>query len=140
MELTFKEYKEAYKTALKLVNLGRVRIERCYRLKQGLEVVYKLYFDCTFASDEVLEVLREHSDSYEEEFEDIKRVLIEKNRVLKEILNLLSERPMKLDDLRVNLENRGVSIDGSTLKVLIDELEENGYVTECGEIRLNKPL
>lgn len=140
MELTFKNYREAYRLALKLVNFGRVRIERCYRFRQGLEVIYKLYFDFLFAGDEVFDTLREYSDSYEENFDEIRRVLMEKDKVLREILNLLSESAMKFDDLKARLEDRGISTDDSTLRALIDELEENGYVVEDEVIRISKPL
>ncbi len=135
MELTFKDYKLAYRMALKLVNFGRVRIERCYRFRNGLEVVYKLYLDCLCVGEEIFKVLQEFSNLYEEDFEDVKRVLIEKDRVLRKIMESLSEGEKTLEELKseLNLEER-------TLRALIDELEENGYVVEDERIRLSKPL
>ncbi len=135
MELTFKDYRTAYRMALKLVNFGRVRIERCYRFRDGLEVVYKLYLDCLCVGEEILNVLQEFSNLYEEDFEDVKRVLIEKDRILRMIMDSLSEGEKTLDELKFEL-----NLDERTLRALIDELEENGYVVEDEKIRLSKPL
>ncbi len=140
MELTFRDYEIAYKLALKLVEFGRVRIERCYRFREKLEVIYKLYLDCLCIEDEIFEIIQNYSNKYEESFEDVRRILIEKDKILREILDSLSIKDRTFDELREDLNGRGVDVDDLTLRALINELEENGYVVEDDRIRLSKPL
>ncbi len=126
MELTFKDGKIAQRVALDLVKFGRVRIERCYRLRDRFEVVYKLYLDALWANDKLIEAIKKYSEDFEEDFEDVVRFLKEKNRVLKDILSLL-ETPKSVEEIRSTL-----NLDKDTVSSLIGDLEEEGYVVDVG--------
>ena len=126
MELTFKDGKIAQRVALDLVKFGRVRIERCYRLRDRFEVVYKLYLDALWADDKLIEAIKKYSEDFEEDFEDVVRFLKEKNRVLKDILSLL-ETPKSVEEIRSTL-----NLDKDTVSSLIGDLEEEGYVVDVG--------
>ena len=126
MELTFKDGKIAQRVALDLVKFGRVRIERCYRLRDRFEVVYKLYLDALWANDKLIEAIKKYSEDFEEDFEDVVRFLKEKNRVLKDILSLL-ETPKSVEEISSTL-----NLDKDTVSPLIGDLEEEGYVVDVG--------
>jgi len=126
MELTFKDGKIAQRVALDLVKFGRVRIERCYRLRDRFEVVYKLYLDALWANDKLIEAIKKYSEDFEEDFEDVVRFLKEKNRVLKDILSLL-ETPKSVEEISSTL-----NLDKDTVSSLIGDLEEEGYVVDVG--------
>ncbi len=126
MELTFREGKIAQRVALDLIKFGRVRIERCYRLRDRFEVVYKLYLDVLWANDELIETIKKYSEDFEEDFEEVVKFLKEKNRVLKEILSLL-ETPKSVEEISSNL-----NLDRDTVSSLLDDLEEEGYVVDIG--------
>ncbi|WP_456328427.1 hypothetical protein [Archaeoglobus sp.] len=126
MELTFREGKIAQRVALDLIKFGRVRIERCYRLKDRFEVVYKLYLDVLWANDELIGTIKKYSEDFEEDFEEVVKFLKEKNRVLKEILSLL-ETPKSVEEISSNL-----NLDRDTVSSLLDDLEEEGYVVDIG--------
>ncbi|WP_457548611.1 ArsR family transcriptional regulator [Archaeoglobus sp.] len=127
MELTFRDRKIAQSVALNLIKFGRVRIERCYRLKDRFEVVYKLYLDNLWADDDLIEAINKHSEDFEEDFEEVVRFLKEKNRVLKDILSLL-ETPKSVEEICSAL-----NLDKDTISSLLDDLEEEGYVVNIGE-------
>ncbi len=126
MELTFREGKIAQRVALDLIKFGRVRIERCYRLRDRFEVVYKLYLDVLWANDELIETIKKYSEDFEEDFEEVVKFLKEKNRVLKEILSSL-ETPKSVEEISSNL-----NLDRGTVSSLLDDLEEEGYVVDIG--------
>jgi len=126
MELTFKDGKIAQRVALDLVKFGRVRIERCYRLRDRFEVVYKLYLDALWANDKLIEAIKKYSEDFEEDFEDVVRFLKEKNRVLKDVLSLL-ETPKSVEEISSTL-----NLDKDTVSSLIGDLEEEGYVVDVG--------
>ena len=126
MELTFREGKIAQRVALDLIKFGRVRIERCYRLRDRFEVVYKLYLDVLWANDELIGTIKKYSEDFEEDFEEVVKFLKEKNRVLKEILSLL-ETPKSVEEISSNL-----NLDRDTVSSLLDDLEEEGYVVDIG--------
>jgi Fic family protein len=126
MELTFKDGKIAQRVALDLVKFGRVRIERCYRLRDRFEVVYKLYLDALWANDKLIEAIKKYSEDFEEDFEDVVRFLKEKNRVLKDVLSLL-ETPKSVEEISSTL-----NLDKDTVSSLIGDLEEEGYIVDVG--------
>ncbi|ADB57254.1 winged helix-turn-helix domain-containing protein [Archaeoglobus profundus] len=127
MELTFRDCKIAQKAALDLVKFGRVRIERCYRLRDRFEVVYKLYLDVLWADDELIEAIKKYSENFEEDFDDVVRFLKEKNEVLRKILSLL-ETPKSVEELSSNLD-----LSRDTVSSLLNDLEEAGCVVNVGE-------
>lgn len=166
MELTFRELDKAQKAALDLVNFGKVRIERCYRMipnkatnsstsgattSTTIDVVYKLYMEILWADEELLKTLEEYSDDFEEDMADVRNMLAAREIVLKEILRSLENGEKGelelIEAVQSRLETCEFKVDGASLKVfasreaiksLIDDLEEEGFVIkdELGRISL----
>ncbi|GEM_PF-1469630 len=163
MELTFRKLDRAQKAALDLVNFGKVRIERCYKMatsrtdgsskdtSASIDVVYKLYIEVLWADEDLLKVLEEYSDDIEEDVADVRNMLVAREIVLKEILKSLENGEKGelelIEAVQSRLEANKFEVDGTSftvfasreaIKSLIDDLEEEGFVIkdEVGRISL----
>jgi hypothetical protein len=153
MELTFREFDKAQKAALDLVNFGKVRIERCYRMnadgmaesgeKASIDVVYKLYMEVLWTNEDLLKILDQYSKDFEEDMADVRNMLAAKETVLNEILKVLESGGKREDEIisvvQSRLENLKVFASREAIKSLIDDLEEEGFVIkdDLGRISLS---